>query len=285
MIQARKRTMRNFWMCAAAFTISTFAVGCGDDDGGPGDPDGGTGGDGSVMPDAFVPPDGGDEPDGGMVDPDAGTDAGMDAGTDSGTDAGSDAGPDADTDSGTDAGPDADTDSGTDAGPDADTDSGTDAGPDSGGGCGGGCPAGFFCEAPAGTCASDGMCVEMPFICGFIFAPVCGCDGMTYSNDCIRQSAGVSLLHDGECAPTSCEMTPTMGGCCYGDVQCGEAERCHNWSCTPDGQGVCKPLPEFGTCWSDHDCAPGETCDGARVCPCGALCILPDATGTCVTPA
>jgi len=70
--------------------------------------------------------------DGGVPAPDAGTDAGTDAGFDAGTDAGTDAGFDAGVDAGTDAGFDAGLDAGTDAGFDSgaamDAGTGDDAG-------------------------------------------------------------------------------------------------------------------------------------------------------------
>jgi hypothetical protein len=56
-----------------------------------------------------------------------------------------------------------------------------------------------FCGFKAGTCTAPGSCEVRPQACTREFAPVCGCDNKTYSNDCVRRSAGVSLKHTGEC--------------------------------------------------------------------------------------
>lgn len=64
------------------------------------------------------------------------------------------------------------------------------------------CGEGQVCDPDPGMCdVSDvgGTCVLAPQFCPRIYQPVCGCNGRTYSNDCLRVMAGAAKFRDGEC--------------------------------------------------------------------------------------
>lgn len=61
------------------------------------------------------------------------------------------------------------------------------------------CSTGNFCEKPEGSCDALGSCVPMPTACSFFFDPVCGCNGVTYSNSCEAAASGVNVLSQGAC--------------------------------------------------------------------------------------
>jgi hypothetical protein len=121
--------------------------------------------------------------------------------------------------------------------------------------CGGlkglGCPDGWFCEFPGGTCFNDdfGICQPIPTACTDQAAPVCGCDQRTYSNDCVRRLAGVPLLHTGRCPSSSFACGAKT---CRGDQICVQG-CCGVPFCTP-------PAPDC------QDAPPA--CAGHPTCAC-----------------
>jgi len=79
----------------------------------------------------------------------------------------------------------------------------TDAAQACGGIAGPPCGTGEVCDRRDPTCSVGdlaGTCVPGPFPCPSGGEPVCGCDAVTYANDCTRLSAGAPLEHAGACA-------------------------------------------------------------------------------------
>ena len=65
------------------------------------------------------------------------------------------------------------------------------------------CSMGLVCDydqpGRCGASTAGGTCIVLPTSCPTDKSPVCGCDGKTYDNDCLRQMARQQLNHKGAC--------------------------------------------------------------------------------------
>jgi hypothetical protein len=131
------------------------------------------------------------------------------------------------------------------------------------------CAAGEYCalpdcEATLGTC-------RRPAVCDATFAPVCGCNAVTYFNDCLREVSGV-----GAATPGVCQSTAHCGAA--GDTPCPDGGYCarlfpfalRDGACLQDLPGSCWVIPF--ACGREVGALRWRSCMGGSFEPCADIC-------------
>ena len=136
------------------------------------------------------------------------------------------------------------------------------------------CPEGQVCVDDGLAGGAPGKCVT-PVDTGCWRNEDCS-DGRVCQGEMI---CGCDVWCDAPDEPGTC-VTGGPYDCCLGPDDCAAGLVCAPLYAGAES-GVCKPAAEAGSCWINADCATGELCVGAQVCPCNADCDMEDTPGTC----
>jgi hypothetical protein len=120
------------------------------------------------------------------------------------------------------------------------------------------------CTADSGTCQSRDASTCMPY-------PVCGCSGVQYANDCIRQQFGDPSFETTTCKLMHCDLTDA--GACQGDGTYCWVPPVRDCTSPPDPRDRLQ-----GTCWGlPSDCSKAFSFMGNSL----ANLVLSCKTGLC----
>jgi hypothetical protein len=119
------------------------------------------------------------------------------------------------------------------------------------------CPVSWVC-IKADCAASGGVCEPRPVFCPPEPKPVCGCDRVTYWNDCVRRQSGALAATDGECRANALPCA-TGADCGVANASCARLVP-KGEPCEEDPPGVCWVTPAVCDPNADslrwHECGP-----------------------------
>lgn len=148
------------------------------------------------------------------------------------------------------------------------------------------CAAPLFCRfdvtAMCGAADQPGACAATPAVCTKELAPVCGCDGKTYSNACEADRAGASVASKGECPlanGAACGTRGAPGACAKGSF----CKRTIAAACgVTDSPGACSVIPATCGAISDPVCGCDDT-NYPNPCEAEKASMSVKSTGPCPT--
>jgi len=124
------------------------------------------------------------------------------------------------------------------------------------------CPIGWYCDKP--TCdAPSGTCRPRPTTCDEGELPVCGCDGVTYFDDCLRRANGIASMTPTPCQPGSARTCGEQP-----EASCPPGSLCAEF--VGPGPGSCQ-MPPYGICWAIPAPCPAPGPGGGRLDSCSTM--------------
>jgi hypothetical protein len=150
------------------------------------------------------------------------------------------------------------------------------------------CPSNEVCDDDTPNRCSAGYepghCIVLPQSCSSTSAPVCGCNGTTYDNDCQRQLARAQLDHTGACTGGG-GAGGQGGGAGGGTGACGGTDcaigqvcvhpQCLN--CSPQPAPFCADVPAGCSGTPTCSCLPFSVCQ--QTSQAAGACISVDSSG------
>jgi hypothetical protein len=120
------------------------------------------------------------------------------------------------------------------------------------------CPPGWTCSKGLGCAVPSGVCEPRPVICDPNPLPVCGCDQITYWNDCVRKQNGITGSTPGQCG-VGARVCTSASDCNVPGAVCSHVNPAA-LACSSLGPGTCwvtpldcsgtPPAPKWALCQS-----------------------------------
>lgn len=133
------------------------------------------------------------------------------------------------------------------------------------------CAPGQYCKVPDLSCGAatrPGSCVPVPTACPGDDAPVCGCDGVTYGNECAASAGGTDVSTTAACKPPAATFRCGPRFCRVRDEICRKTTTLAS-SVAPDSYAC---VPQAPSCLAGCNTDPNNRCSLCETCAPGKKC-------------